>query len=51
MKEYYPGGKIVGEDYHKPFLTDFAPYLTEIKVSGAEAIYTGVWIPGTVPIS
>jgi len=35
----------VGEDYHKLFLTDFAPYLTKIKASGAEVIYTGDWIP------
>jgi len=45
MKEYYPDAKIVGEDYHKLFLTDFAPYLTKIKASGAEVIYTGDWIP------
>ena len=45
LKEYYPGAEIVGEDYHKLFLTDFAPYLTKIKGSGAEVIYTGDWIP------
>ncbi len=45
LKEYYPEAEIVGEDYHKLFLTDFAPYLTKIKASGAEAIYTGDWIP------
>jgi ABC-type branched-subunit amino acid transport system substrate-binding protein len=45
LKTYYPEGEIVGEDYHKLFLTDFAPYLTKIKASGAEAIYTGDWIP------
>lgn len=45
LKEYYPEGEIVGEDYHKLFLTDFAPYLTKIKASGAEVIYTGDWIP------
>lgn len=45
MKEYYPDGEIVGKDYHKLFLTDFAPYLTKIKASGAEAIYTGDWSP------
>ena len=43
MKEYYPEAEIVGEDYHKLFLTDFAPYLTKIKASGAEVIYTGDW--------
>ena len=45
LKEYYPGSQLVGEDYHKLFLTDFAPYLTKIKASGAEAVYTGDWIP------
>ena len=45
LKEYYPKAQIVGEDYHKLFLTDFAPYLTKIKASGAEAVYTGDWIP------
>ena len=45
LKEYYPEAQIVGEDYHKLFLTDFAPYLTKIKASGAEVIYTGDWVP------
>jgi branched-chain amino acid transport system substrate-binding protein len=45
LKEYYPEAQIVGEDYHKLFLTDFAPYLTKIKASGAEVIYTGDWPP------
>ena len=45
LKEYYPDGELVGEDYHKLFLTDFAPYLTKIKASGAEVVYTGDWIP------
>ncbi|NLN59418.1 MAG: ABC transporter substrate-binding protein, partial [Deltaproteobacteria bacterium] len=50
LEEYYPEAQIVGEDYHKLFLTDFAPYLTKIKASGAEVIYTGNWPPdgGTV---
>ena len=45
LKEYYPDAQIVGEDYHKLFLTDFAPYLTKIKASGAEVICTGNWPP------
>jgi ABC-type branched-subunit amino acid transport system substrate-binding protein len=45
LKEYYPEAQIVGEDFHKLFLTDFAPYLTKIKASGAEAVYTGDWVP------
>jgi len=45
LKEYFPQAEIVGEDYHKLFLTDFAPYLTKIKASNAEVIYTGDWVP------
>jgi len=45
LKEYYPQAQIVGEDYHKLFLTDFAPYLTKIKASGAEMVYTNDWAP------
>ena len=45
LQEYYPGAQIVGEDYHRLFLTDFAPYLTKIKASGADVVYTGDWIP------
>lgn len=45
LKEYYPEAQVVGEDYHKLFLTDFAPYLTKIKASGAEVVYTGDWVP------
>lgn len=45
LKEYYPEAQIVGEDYHKLFLTDFAPYLTKIKASGAEIVYTNDWAP------
>jgi len=45
LKEYYPEAELVGEDYHKLFLTDFAPYITKIKASGAEVVWTGDWIP------
>jgi branched-chain amino acid transport system substrate-binding protein len=45
LKEYYSDAQIVGEDYHKMFLADFAPYMTKIKASGAEVIYTGDFIP------
>lgn len=45
LKNHYPEAIIVGEDYHKLFLTDFAPYLEKIKASGAEVIYTADWIP------
>jgi branched-chain amino acid transport system substrate-binding protein len=33
------GGKIVGEDYPKFGETDYAPYLTKIRQSGAKAIF------------
>jgi ABC-type branched-subunit amino acid transport system substrate-binding protein len=45
LPEYFPEAEIVGEDYHKLFLTDYASYLTKIKASGAEVIYTGDWNP------
>ena len=45
LKEYYPEAEVVGEDYHKLFQTDYAPYMTKIKASGAEVIYTGDWMP------
>jgi len=45
LKEYYPEAHVLGEDYHKLFLTDYAPYLTKIKSSGAEVIYSGDWVP------
>jgi branched-chain amino acid transport system substrate-binding protein len=45
LKEYYPEAQLVGEDYHKLFLTDYAPYLTKVKASGAEVIYSGDWSP------
>lgn len=41
FKETYlpAGGKVVGEDYPKLSETDYAPYLTKIKQSGAKAVY------------
>jgi ABC-type branched-subunit amino acid transport system substrate-binding protein len=45
LKEYYPEAQIVGEDFHKLFATDYAPYISKIKASGAEVIYTGDWDP------
>lgn len=45
LKDYYPEAQIVGEDYHKLFLMDFAPYLTKIKAADAEVVFTGDWIP------
>ncbi|NLX52200.1 MAG: ABC transporter substrate-binding protein [Deltaproteobacteria bacterium] len=45
LQEYHPEGQIVGEDYHKLFLTDFAPYLTKVKASGADIILSGDFLP------
>jgi ABC-type branched-subunit amino acid transport system substrate-binding protein len=45
LKEYYPEAEIVGEDFHKLFQTDYAPYITKVKASGAEVVYTGDWDP------
>ena len=45
LKEYYPEAQVVGEDYHKLFLTDFAPYLTKVKNSGAEVIFSADFLP------
>ncbi len=45
LKEYYPDAQIVGEDYHKLFITDFVPYLEKVKASGAEVIFTGDFPP------
>jgi len=33
------GGKLLGEDYPKLGETDYAPYLTKIKQSGAQGVY------------
>ena len=45
LKEYYPEAQVVGEDFHKLFMTDYAPYLEKVKSSGAEVIFTGDWLP------
>jgi branched-chain amino acid transport system substrate-binding protein len=45
LKKYFPEAEIVGEDYHPLFAKDFAPYVTKIKASGAEVIFTGDWLP------
>ena len=43
MKKYKPNAEIVGESYHPLWTKDFAPYLTKIKGSGAEVIFTSDW--------
>ncbi|MFH2130982.1 MAG: ABC transporter substrate-binding protein [bacterium] len=50
LKEYFPEAQIVGEDYHKLFLTDYAPYISKIKNSGAEVVFTGDWPPDSTAL-
>jgi branched-chain amino acid transport system substrate-binding protein len=45
LKEFYPEAQLVGEDYHKLFLTDYAPYFEKIRGSGAEVVFTSAWGP------
>jgi len=45
LKTFKPGAEIVGEVYHPLFSKDFAPYITQVKSSGAEVIFTGDWDP------
>ncbi len=45
LKKYKPDAQIVGEAYHPLFMKDFAPYITKIQGTGADAIYTGDWLP------
>jgi ABC-type branched-subunit amino acid transport system substrate-binding protein len=43
MKKFKRNAEIVGEAYHPLWTKDFAPYLTKIKGSGAEVIFTVDW--------
>lgn len=45
LRKYDPAATIVGEDYHPILEKELAPYITKIKASGAEIIFTGDWIP------
>ena len=45
LKKFKPEAEIVGEDYHPLFAKDYAPYLTKAKASGADAIFSGDWLP------
>ncbi|RLB14032.1 MAG: hypothetical protein DRG82_14580, partial [Deltaproteobacteria bacterium] len=45
LKKYKPDAQIVGEAYHPLFAYDYAPYLTKIKASGAQVIFSGDWPP------
>lgn len=43
LKENAPDVQIVGNEFHPVFTKDFAPYITKIKASGADYIFTGDW--------
>ncbi|MBU2647363.1 ABC transporter substrate-binding protein [bacterium] len=45
LAEFKPDAKIVGENFHPLFSKDFAPYITKVKASGAEVVFTGDWDP------
>ncbi len=45
LKRFKPEAKIVGETYHPLFTKDFAPYVTKIKATDAEVVFTGDWDP------
>ncbi len=38
-----PGSQIVGEDYHPLMSKDLSPFLTKVKMSGAEVLYSSDW--------
>jgi branched-chain amino acid transport system substrate-binding protein len=43
LKQVAPDVQIVGNEFHPVFTKDFAPYITKIKASGADYIFTGDW--------
>ena len=43
IKEAAPDTEIVGKDFHPLFNKDFAPYISKIKASGADYVFTGNW--------
>ncbi len=45
LKKYKPNAEIVGEAYHPLFMKDFAPYLTKVKASDADVLFTSDWAP------
>jgi len=48
LKKYKPEAVILDEVYHPLFMKDFAPYVTRVKGSGAEVLYTADWKPDSV---
>jgi len=45
IKKYAPDTEIVGNDFHPMFNKDFASYISKIKASGADYIFTNNWGP------
>ena len=45
LKKYKPSAEVVGEAYHPLWAKDLAPYLTKVKGSGAQVVFTGDWEP------
>ncbi|MBT4265245.1 MAG: ABC transporter substrate-binding protein [Deltaproteobacteria bacterium] len=45
LKKFKPDAKIVGETYHPLFTKDFAPYVTKVKATDAEVVFTADWDP------
>lgn len=43
FKKYLPGGEIVGKDFHPIANKDFGPYISKIKNSGADAVFSSNW--------
>jgi branched-chain amino acid transport system substrate-binding protein len=43
IKEVAPDIEIVGKEFHPVFTKDFAPYISKIKASGADYIFTCDW--------
>jgi branched-chain amino acid transport system substrate-binding protein len=43
IKKQIPDGQVVGEDYFPLFSKDLSPFLTKVKVSGADAILSSAW--------
>jgi branched-chain amino acid transport system substrate-binding protein len=48
LKVYVPDAQIVGEDYHPLANKDFAPYISKIIASKADAIFTANWGPDLI---
>jgi len=43
IKEVSPETQVVGNDFHPTFNKDFAPYISKVKASGADYVFTQNW--------